>query len=1015
MTGGCERIYRLDQFLFDKLVIRYPTFQVFVIPHSHNDPGWLKTFESYFEAQTSNILNNMVEKLIKLPNMTFMWTEMSLFSKWWERAHAQKKSAVKELLQSGRFEIITGGWVMTDEANPHIYAMLDQLIEGHQWLANTLDYSPRTAWSVDPFGHGATLPYLLSQSGIEGMVIQRIHFAWKQYLAEQQSGDFLWRQTWDNAGSSDILCHNNPFDIYSIKHSCGPHPMVCLTFDFRKIKGEFTEYSQKAQPITKWNVKERAETLLAQYGRTASLFPHNVALISLGDDFRFDHESEWNQQYINYQQLFEYINSHNEYRASVQFGTVSDYFREVQNRMGGAGHEAEYFPKLSGDFFVYSDIFVEGRPAYWSGFYTTRPYWKALCRELEATLRSAEILYSFALSKARQSELNRTRQILEGDYHKLTVARGNLGVFQHHDAITGTSKSFVMHDYGLKLYEGIRHAHTVMTHAAQYLITEKPLEAEIQTEKLFKHLPNFLSSPHERSNYQMLLQPLPQKSADFKLIVYNSLAQARQEAIRVVVTHTNIRIFDSEDKSVPFQLNPVWNTTAGPFQLVRDQYELLFIAQLPPLTLVTYHVKRVQVRDSSTIASLMVFNGGLGMDDTNMVFSVQKEQMASDDVYLENSVLKADFARETGFLNSITLKANGRTQSTKLDFLAYNSAQSHSGAYLFMPEPRSPVRNISEIPPYFCVLRGPLISEIIVQYMNLLVHTVRIYHTNGPLSMGLEMDNIIEYPTPPKFRETEVFMRVLSDVASGSTFFTDLNGFQMMKRSIIPKIEIEGNYYPATTQIYIQDDNTRLSLLLSRAHGVTSWQKGWLEAMLDRRSLYDDSRGMGEGVIDNKRTRGRFWLLLEERAGKSESFSRPTLLANTLSNSLIYPAHTLVVDPGNSPVLRNKVSLLNRPFPCDMHLVNLRVLPVKAYFEFPSFSSLLIVQRQGYSCDFSAQMYNCSLTNGVIRPGTRFKEVQMSAIFRTSLTALELGDKLDSLSDINIQPMEINSYNITFG
>lgn len=48
-----------------------------------------------------------------------------------------------------------------------------------------------------------------------------------------------------------------------------------------------------------------------------------------------------------------------------RFGTLSEYFDEVRAR-------STKFDSLSGDFFVYSDIFTDGIPAYWSGYFTTR-------------------------------------------------------------------------------------------------------------------------------------------------------------------------------------------------------------------------------------------------------------------------------------------------------------------------------------------------------------------------------------------------------------------------------------------------------------------------------------------------------------------------------------------------------------------------------------------------------------------------------------------------------------------
>ncbi|XP_072227355.1 alpha-mannosidase 2 isoform X2 [Leuresthes tenuis] len=1006
---GFEISYRSDEWAEQPL-------ELFLVPHSHNDPGWLKTFDRYFQDQTRHILDNMLLKLGQDSRRKMIWAEISFFSKWWNGIDEQKRAMVKRLLEAGQLELVTGGWVMADEANSHYFALLDQLMEGHQWLQTHLGVTPSSGWAVDPFGHSPSMTYLLKGAGLSNMVIQRVHYAVKKHFAQQRTLEFQWRQSWDSSSRSDITCHMMPFYSYDVPHTCGPNPAVCCQFDFHRLPGGrvFCPWRIPPQPITEQNVQERALLLLDQYRQKSRLFRSPVLLVPLGDDFRYVESSEWDAQFSNYQKLFDYFDQHPELHIKARFGTLSDYFAALHRRLSTS---ETILPTLRGDFFTYADR----DDHYWSGYFTSRPFYKRLDRTLESTLRATEILFSLTL--ADMHRFHGDGRLAAGfpareHFQRLTMGRRSLALFQHHDAVTGTARDPVVVDYGTRMFHAILNLHQVLQSSAHWLTLLDKSQYHHDQSKPFFQMDEVISA------HDALPQKTPLTLSDEprSLVVFNPTEQLRSSVISAVVDSPDAHVVDAETgRPMAAQISAVW---VEPGQVSTEAFQLSFIAELPPLALVTYHVTKASA-GATPRARYTVHRHGNSASVLSEHFQVShlEGSEVNAPLSLSNRHLQIWSSQDTGLLQKLRLRS-GLVRQVQVQFLWYGTRteryRDKSGAYLFLPGAEGAQLYSSSEPPLVRVTRGPIFSEITSCFRHF-THTVRLLHLDGHAGKSLQISNMVDIRSEAN---RELVMRLVSSVASGNRFYSDLNGFQMQQRRTLEKLPLQANFYPMTSSAFLQDPMSRLSLLSAQSQGVASLRPGELEVVLDRKLQQDDNRGLGQGVTDNKLTASVYHLLLEDRGGGAQevggaSVEHLSLLAHLASLSLCHPPITMVAPSDSQRPKLGRFLPLSSSLPCDLHLLNLRTLEDPQEAQSPSQEVALLLHRKGFDCSSTPEpLPQCTWSvHEEVNLDDLFSPLRFRLVQRSGFTLLRDHDEQDSAQQqspriARLRPMEISAFRV---
>ena len=195
-------------------------------------------------------------------------------------------------------------------------------------------------------------------------------------------------------------------------------------------------------------------------------------------------------------------------------------------------------------------------------------------------------------------------------------------------------------------------------------------------------------------------------------------------------------------------------------------------------------------------------------------------------IVISNTNLELVFDEDTRLLATVKDKARNIVRDVQVVFGGYPTVPFRNGAYLFKPDTEhqpevipvvDPVDDLKEV----VIISGPVFSEISLIYeagsapsnMASFVHTVRLYHgqADNLLTQGVYVENNFNLGDQNNFRDVDIFMRFQSGLRNpGNAWYSDSSGLSMQRRLPAANASgLEGNIYPITSQIYLEDNDAR--------------------------------------------------------------------------------------------------------------------------------------------------------------------------------------------------------------
>ena len=139
------------------------------------------------------ILDNVIDELLKDEKKVFTYVEMKFFSMWFYRQTEDMQEKVRQLVKEHRLEFVNAGWSMHDEACTHYDDMMNNMMAGHEFLMKEFGYRPTIGWHIDPFGHSNANPRLFADMGFDAWFFARLDYEDRAKRLNETAMQWVWK------------------------------------------------------------------------------------------------------------------------------------------------------------------------------------------------------------------------------------------------------------------------------------------------------------------------------------------------------------------------------------------------------------------------------------------------------------------------------------------------------------------------------------------------------------------------------------------------------------------------------------------------------------------------------------------------------------------------------------------------------------------------------------------------------------------------------------------------------